>query len=79
MNPAAIVEVSLGILGRVTEGISQAISAARAGKEDEAFAILDAAIRETGEGLPVMRARLAANKAEANKALDEKFDKSDAP
>jgi hypothetical protein len=77
MNVAGIVEVSLGILGRVTEGISQAIAAARADNDDQAMAILEQALTETAAGLMTMRTKLAANKAQALKDLDAKFDKSE--
>jgi DNA-binding transcriptional MocR family regulator len=73
MNAAAIVEVSLGILGRVTEGISQAIAAARSNNEDEAFDLLERALTETAAGIMGMRAKLKENKEAALKALADKF------
>jgi hypothetical protein len=79
MNAAAIVEVSLGILGRIAEGISQAVAAAKAQNEEEAFAILEKAIAETAEGLPIMRAKLKANKAAAEQALADKFPDEEEP
>lgn len=69
----------LGILGRVTEGISEAIRAARAQNEDEAFAILERTLTETGTSITAMRAALAKSKAEAEEALKKKFDVSDEP
>lgn len=74
MNTLDIVGAAFGILGRVAEGVSQAIAAARAEREDEAFDILERAIADTAQGIQSMRARLAKNKADAEKALEEKFD-----
>lgn len=76
VDAGMIVEVSLGILGRIAEGISQAVAAAKR-SEDEAFAILERALVETADGLVSMRAKLKANKEQALKDLDAKFDASD--
>jgi len=69
----------LGILGRVSEGISAAIIAARAEKEDDAFAILEETLKDAAVGVGTLRAKVAANKAEAEKALAEKFDETTKP
>lgn len=66
----------LGILGRITEGASEAIRAARANNEEEAFAILEKALTDTADGLVSMRAKLRANREQAKKDLDAKFDNS---
>lgn len=63
----------LGLLGRVGEGVSQAIAAARANNEEAAFDILELAIADTAQGIQGMRAQLKANREAATKALDEKF------
>lgn len=68
-----IVGVAFGILGRITEGVSQAIAAAQSKNEDEAFDILERAIAETGAGIVSMRAKLKANREAALRALADKF------
>jgi hypothetical protein len=73
MNAVDIAGVALGILGRVTEGISQAIAAARANNEEEAFDLLEKAIQETADGVRSMRARLAASRQAALDALAARF------
>lgn len=67
----------LGVLGRITEGVSEAIRAARANNEDEAFVLLEKALTDTADGLVSMRAKLKANREQALKDLDAKFDASD--
>lgn len=63
----------LGVLGRITEGVSEAIRAARANNDDEAFAILEKALTDTADGLVSMRIKLKANKQSALDALAAKF------
>jgi hypothetical protein len=68
-----LAEMILGVLGRVAEGVSLAISAARAKNEDEAFAILERVLKETAGDVAGLRPKITANQAEAAKALADKF------
>ncbi len=74
-----IATVILGIFGRVAEGVSAAISAAKAKNEDEAFAILEKTLSETAGDVAGLRAKLAANKAQALVDLEAKFPAAEEP
>lgn len=63
----------LGLLGRVAEGISQAIAAARAKNETEAFDILDKTLSEAAASVGSVRGAIAANRAQALEELAGRF------
>jgi len=63
----------LGIVGVITKGIGEAIAAARAGNEDEAFAILERVLSEGGEEVRGLRAALKVNREQALRDLAAKF------
>lgn len=73
MTGIEIAAAALGIIGQLVSGASQAIEAAKAEKEDEAFAILFAVLDDAKGSVSALRAKIEANKAEAKKALADKF------
>ncbi len=74
-----IAGVILGVIGRITEGASLAVAAAMAKNEEQAFAILEQTLTETAASVISLRAKIDANKADALKALDEKFPATEDP
>lgn len=63
----------LGLLARGIQAASEAITAASSEKEEEAFAILYAVLAEAKDKVHAVRAKEEASKAEARKALADKF------
>lgn len=68
-----IAKAILGVFGIVSDGVSRAIEAAIANKEEEAFSILFDTLTEGASAVSAMRVQVAKNKADAEKALAEKF------
>lgn len=62
-----------GGLGRLALGVGEAIKAARAGKEDEAFDILESVVDETGRSVSELQTKIQKNREEAKEALRIKF------